>query len=305
MNRREFIEQTSKLAAGSFLAAIAGNLTAAESGNSELVILFTNDWHSRIDPFPMDGSRNQGLGGAAKRAGMIAQIRKQYKNVLLLDAGDIFQGTPYFNIFGGELEFKLMTEMGYDAATMGNHDFDAGLEGFAKQLPLANFPFLCANYDFSKTILDKKTQPYKIFKKGKYKVGVFGIGIELSGLVPQNLYGSTIYNDPVSVANETATELRHKKGCNLVICLSHLGYKYDSSKISDITLAPQTKDIDLILGGHTHTFLERPVEIMNLNKQVTYICQTGWGGINLGMIVYGLNSGQHAENPDFSMLKIC
>lgn len=305
MNRKEFIEQTSKIAAGSLLAAFTGDLAKASTRRNELVILFTNDWHSRIDPFPMDGSRNQGLGGAAKRAGLIAQIRKQYKNVLLLDAGDIFQGTPYFNIFGGELEFKLMSQMGYDAATMGNHDFDAGLDGFLKQLPLADFPFLCANYDFSKTILANKTQPYKIFNKGKYKVGVFGLGIELNGLVPQTMFGSTLYNDPVSVANETAAILRHKKGCNLVICLSHLGYKYDSTKISDITLAPQTKDIDLILGGHTHTFLETPVEIMNLNKQVTYICQTGWGGLNLGKVVYGLNSRQHAENPHFSMLKIC
>ena len=122
----------------------------------------------------------------AQRAGLINSIREKEDHVLLLDAGDIFQGTPYFNFYGGELEFKLMSTMKYDAATLGNHDFDNGLIGLKKQLPFAKFPFLIANYDFSKTILKDKFNPYKIFNKGGIKIGVFGIGIELEGLVPKN-----------------------------------------------------------------------------------------------------------------------
>jgi len=306
LNRRDFIVEGAKLAAGTALIGLPGLLDAGSfKTSSELVVLFTNDWHSHIDPFPMDGSKNQGLGGAAKRAALINSIRKQHQHVLLLDSGDIFQGTPYFNYFGGELEFKLMSEMGYDAATMGNHDFDNGLEGFDKYLKHAKFPFLCANYDFSDTILDNKTQPYKIFHKGKYKVGVFGLGIDPKNLIPDNLFGKTIFLDPLNIANETAHFLRHKKNCNLIICISHLGYKYDSSKISDLTLASSTKYIDLILGGHTHTFLDTPVEVINSGKEITTICQTGWGGINLGKVHYGLINGQEGANAYFSMLKIC
>lgn len=305
LNRRDFIHLGGKLLAGTACIGAAQYLKASPAPQNDLVVLFTNDWHSRIDPFPMDGSRNQGLGGAAKRAALIKQIRNRYPNVLLLDAGDVFQGTPYFNFFGGELEFKLMTAMGYDAATMGNHDFDAGLEGFATQLPHAGFPFLCANYDFSGTILKDKTIPFKIFKKGPYKIGVFGVGIQLDGLVPARLYGATRYNDPVEVANHWARYLRHKKHCNLVICLSHLGYQYPGHKVSDQILAGQSKNIDLIIGGHTHTFLDTPRWVNNVQGEPVQICQTGWGGINLGMVRYGLNIGQQALNRDFSMLKIC
>lgn len=306
MNRKEFLLQNARIAAGLALTGVTGNLFANPLMNTrDLVVLYTNDWHSHIDPFPMDGGRNQGLGGAAKRAALIKQIRQQYQHVLLLDAGDIFQGTPYFNFFGGELEFKLMSSMGYDAATLGNHDFDSGLEGIVKQLPHAKFPFLCANYDFKGTIMEQKTSEYQIFNKGKYRVGVFGVGIELKGLVPENLYGKTIYNDPISIANSIAHFLRHNKKCNLIICLSHLGYNYDGEKVSDKVLAKTTKEIDIILGGHTHTFLDQPVTVKNANQGDTLISQTGWAGINLGMIVYGSNSRQQSANADFSMLKIC
>ena len=166
------------------------------------------------------------LGIATTGATIIKQIRDEVNQVLLLDAGDIFQGTPYFNIYGGELEFKLMSEMKYDAATIGNHDFDNGLEGFKKQLPHANFPFLIANYDFSNTILRNIFKPFKIFTKGDLKIGVFGIGIELDGLVSKSLFGNTIYQDPIIKANHYAALLKHKERCNLIICLSHLGFKY-------------------------------------------------------------------------------
>jgi 5'-nucleotidase len=260
--------------------------TFAKDEIVKLTILHTNDVHSRVEPFPMDGSRNQGLAGVARRSALIKKIRAEEKNVLLLDAGDIFQGTPYFNFYGGELELKLMSEMGYDASTMGNHDFDNGLDGFLKQMPHAKFPFLCANYDFSNTILKDRTIPYKVFNKGDLKIGVFGLGIELSGLVEKKNYGETVYKDPVAKANEYASLLKNDLKCDLVICLSHLGYKYQEEKISDRVLAQSTKNIDLIIGGHTHTFMDRPEILKNKEEKETQIFQVGFAGINLGRIDY-------------------
>lgn len=287
-SRRKFLKLG---ASGVALAAMGGlPLEAFASGDLvRLTILHTNDVHSRIDPFPMDGGRNQGLGGVARRATLIEQIRSEADNVLLFDAGDIFQGTPYFNMFGGELEFKLMSRMKYDAATMGNHDFDNGLEGFDKQLPHANFPFITSNYDFSNTLLNGKTQPYKIFKKGGLKIGVMGLGIELRNLVDAKHYKDVQYLDPVTVANKWASFLKHDQKCDMVICLSHLGYKYTNDKIDDLKLAAMTKDIDLIIGGHTHTFMAQPENVKNAGGGITTINQVGFAGINLGRLDYVFN----------------
>jgi 5'-nucleotidase len=282
-NRRGFIKAggivTAGIASSSFDALAAGDLV-------KLTILHTNDVHSRVEPFAMDGSRNQGLGGVARRAALIKRIRAEEQNVLLLDAGDIFQGTPYFNLYGGEVEMKLMTAMGYDAATMGNHDFDNGLEGFHKQLPHAKFPFLCSNYEFSNTLLQNLTKPYQIFKKSGLKIGVFGVGIELKGLVAEQNYGETQYLEPIAKANEMASLLKNELDCDLVICLSHLGYKYASAKVSDQVLAANTRNIDLIIGGHTHTFLGVPEDVKNLDGGITTINQVGFAGINLGRVDY-------------------
>ena len=278
-NRRSFIKQSGL---GILGLSLVPQLSFAKRGDVKITILHTNDMHSHIQPFT--SGRNKGLGGMAQRAGLINSIREKEDHVLLLDAGDIFQGTPYFNFYGGELEFKLMSEMKYDAVTIGNHDFDNGLEGFAKQLPHANFPFLIANYDFSDTILKEKFKAYKVFNKGGVKVGVFGIGIELDGLVPKKLYGNTIYKDPIETANKYATLLKKEKKCDLVICLSHLGFKYKNEKVSDMVLATQSHDIDLIIGGHTHTFLKKPVSMLNLDKKEVIINQVGWAGINIGKV---------------------
>lgn len=289
MKRKNFLKYT--LTAGTLAAAGAFPYEALAAGDvKKITILHTNDQHSRIDPFPMDGGKYQGLGGFARRATLINEIRKQEKNVLLLDSGDIWQGTPYFNKFGGELEFKLMTEMGYDATTLGNHDFDAGLQGFVKQLPHANFPFLNANYNFANTPMQGKIEPHKIFIKDGVRIGVFGIGIELDGLVPKDLYGDIQYNDPIAAANKTAAYLKNEMHCHLVICLSHLGYKYDDKKVSDIVLAQATANIDLILGGHTHTFFDKPEELKNIKGEKVLINQVGWAGIFLGKIDFYLNT---------------
>lgn len=301
-NRRKFLQQT-VLAAGSLLASgsvFAGALTPAEI--NKLTILHTNDVHSRLEPFPMDGGKNQGLGGVAARAELIKKIKTEEtksnseasdifkgieeSNMLLLDAGDIFQGTPYFNIYKGEPEIKAMTAMGYEAATMGNHDFDAGLENFATQLQFANFPILLCNYDFTNTPMEFKTQPYKIFKKGKLKIGVTGVGIEMKGLVPDLLFGNTKYLNPTENMNRTAAMLKKEKGCDMVVCLSHLGYKYkeDSNRMCDIILAKESENVDLIIGGHTHTFLDAPVTEKNKNGDDVLINQVGWAGIVLGRL---------------------
>jgi 5'-nucleotidase len=226
------------------------------------------------------------MGGVARRAALIESIRMEEENVLLLDAGDIFQGTPYFNYYGGELEFKLMSMMHYDAATMGNHDFDNGIDGFYAQLPHAKFEFVSANYDFKNTILNEHVKPFKIFNKGGIKIGVFGLGIELEGLVDKKAYKETAYLDPIEIAQDMTKILKHKEKCDLVICLSHLGYSYknEPNKISDVVLAKKTKDIDLIIGGHTHTFLNKPVIEKNSDGKEVIINQVGCHGINLGRI---------------------
>jgi len=293
MKRREFLKTSLAGAAGLSLLSLPTAAWAAHSIN--LTILHTNDMHSRIDPFPNDGRTYAGLGGMARRATLISQIRSQNPNVLLLDSGDIFQGTPYFNFFGGELEYKLMTQMRYDAATFGNHDFDNGLGGLQRQLPHAGFSFLSANYDFSQTIFKDQFKPYKLFEKQGIKVGVFGLGIELAGLVDPRNYGGTVYLDPVQRAQDMVKQLREQEKCDLVICLSHLGYKYTSQKIDDQKLAREVSGIDLILGGHTHTFMPEPEKIVHASGHETLINQVGWAGINLGRLDFVFNRKTKAK----------
>lgn len=256
----------------------------ARPGVTKLTILHTNDWHSRIEPFPEDGGRNAGKGGAARRAALVAQIRAEEEHVLLLDAGDVFQGTPYFNFFEGELEFKIMSQMRYDAAAIGNHDFDGGIDNLAQQLQHANFPLLCANYDFANTPMEGKVREYQLFEKGPLRIGVFGLGIELNSLVPEKLYGNTQYQDPIERANKVAEQLKEQERCDLVICLSHLGFRYDGDKVSDVVLAAESKHIDLIIGGHTHTFLDRPEVIDNRDGEPVLVNQVGWAGLRLGRL---------------------
>ena len=285
LNRKRFIQQAA-MSAGAMLAGPSIMESASYFNPLKITILHTNDTHSRLEPFPMDGSRNQGLGGIASRGKLISKIRNEEENVLLLDAGDIFQGTPYFNIYKGEPEIKAMTSLGYDATTIGNHDFDAGMESLATQLTRhANFPMLVCNYDFTGTAMENKTQPYKIFKKQKLKIGVFGIGIEPKGLIPENLFGVMKYLDPVQSANEVADQLKRKEGCDMVICLSHLGNKYkESNRVSDEVLSKETENIDLIIGGHTHTFLDEPLVYKNKKNNDVIVNQVGFAGIILGRL---------------------
>lgn len=290
MNRRKFIQQTALTGGAIFTASLAEAIPV----QYPLTILHTNDVHSRLDPFPMDGSRNQGLGGVAARSAIINDIRSEADHVLLLDAGDIFQGTPYFNLYKGEPEIKAMSKMGYDAATMGNHDFDAGIENFANQLSHANFPIVICNYDFTGTPMEWKYKPYTIIQKGKQKIGILGVGIELEGLVPENLYGKTVYKNPIELANTTAAMLKQQH-CDFIICLSHLGDKYEENKVSDEILAKESYDIDLIIGGHTHRFFSQPRKYRNRKGGDVLVNQVGWGGIQLGRLDY-IFSGNSRKN---------
>ncbi|WP_296150922.1 bifunctional UDP-sugar hydrolase/5'-nucleotidase [uncultured Flavobacterium sp.] len=297
MKRRDFIQ---KSVAGSALLTVGGlSLSSFKSVETKhITILHTNDVHSHIDPFPADHPRNANMGGVARRANLIESIRKENPNVLLLDAGDIFQGTPYFNYYGGELEFKLMSMLNYDLATMGNHDFDNGLEGFYSQLPHAKFDFVSANYDFKNTMLDGIVKPYKTFKKDGIKIGVFGLGVELEGLVDKKNYKETVYKNPIETAQEMTRILKTQEKCDLIICLSHIGYTYknEPTRISDLILAAQTKDIDLIIGGHTHTFLDKPTIVKNLDGIDTLVNQVGCYGINLGRIDFYFDKDKNKTN---------
>lgn len=292
--RRKFIK---KAGVASLLTLIPTvDLLAGEfNSTKKITILHTNDQHSRIEPFETSGDeRTSNKGGFARRASLIHKIRQEESNVLLLDAGDVFQGTPYFNFYGGELEYKLMTKMGYDASTIGNHEFDNGLKGIQNQLPHAGFDIICSNYDFSNTILEGKFKPYQIYKKEGLRIGVFGLGIELEGLVGKDMYEETKYLDPIETAQEMTRVLREEKRCDLVICLSHLGYEFknEPEKVCDIYLAQKTSGIDLIIGGHTHTFLPEPQQYLNLKGEMVLVNQVGWAGLYLGRIDFYLQNGK-------------
>lgn len=284
-NRRDFLK---KAVAGTALLGLSNSrlYAFAKENLLRLTILHTNDVHSRIEPYPDNHARFAGQGGFARRAALVKSIRAETQNVLLLDAGDIFQGTPYYNMFDGKLELKLMNEMGYDAATIGNHEFDSGLDGLKFKLSYAGFPMLSCNYDFSDTALKGMVEPYHIIVKDGLKIGIIGVGIELRGLVSSRMFGQTRYLDPVEKVNETAAVLKNDEGCDFVICLSHLGLEYDSAKVSDVVLAKNSRNVNLIIGGHTHRLLEQPYRRKNLENKEVVVTQAGHNGLHLGKLDY-------------------
>lgn len=283
MKRRQFIKTGVKSTL--LIAAASFPIEGLAASQKELCILHTNDVHSRLDSFPMDGGKYAGLGGIVNRERIVNNIRAEEQNVLLLDAGDMFQGTPYYNLYKGKAELEMMSLLDYDAGTIGNHDFDNGIEALAENLQYANFPLVNCNYNFKGTPLQGKIPAYTIIRKGGLKIGILGLGIELAGLVLPKLYGNTIYNEPIEQANKLATYLKRTKKCDYVICLSHLGYRYQSEKkVSDVVLAQKSQYIDLIIGGHTHTFLHKPTELQNRIGELVLVNQVGWAGINLGKV---------------------
>ncbi len=291
MKRRSFVNKT---LAASALAGFGGLSLKSCLVNSKkhITILHTNDVHSHIEAFSSAHASFPNMGGVIARAELIRQIRSENPNTLLLDAGDIFQGTPYFNFYGGELEFKLMSKLGYDAATIGNHDFDNGVDGLLAQLPNADFKLLSANYDFINTVLDGFVETHQIYIVDDIRIGVFGLGIQLAGLVPKDLYKETRYLNPTEIAQDMGRRLKEDEDCDLVICLSHLGFEYtsDEQRASDVQLCSATDYIDLIIGGHTHTFLEKPIIRKNRRGERVLINQVGCYGVNLGRIDFYFDS---------------
>jgi 5'-nucleotidase len=267
---------------GLFFTLLLTLSTSISLFSQDLVILHTNDVHSNIEP--LSSGRNKGYGGFQRLANYIMSIRQEHSNVLLLDAGDYNQGTPYYTLFKGEMEVMLYNAMGYDAVCLGNHEFDDGQEALAARLVKADYKTLCANYDFSGTSLEGIVEPYTIVYKGGKKIGIIGVLLDLKGYVSADAIKGLEYDDPVRAVNRIARKLKNES-CDLIIVLSHLGFSNDSKeRPGDVQLAAKTRDVDMIIGGHSHTFLEEPHFEKNRSGKVVMVVQTGALGIYTGRI---------------------
>jgi 5'-nucleotidase len=301
ITRRRFIAGSAACGASVLLArlqlssrasslALSASLTAPlvnpKAGETLITILHTNDQHSQIDPLPASDRLYGGKGGVARRATLVKRIRAENANTLLVDAGDVFQGTPYFNLYRGVVEYKAMSAIGYDAATIGNHDFDNGVEALAEAMKFANFEFVSANYDVRGTALEKRVKPYIVRQLAGIRIGIFGLGIKLDGLNPPESFQGVTYIDPVRMARGSVRVLREREGCAMVVCLSHLGYypQPRAGEIGDTQVVAQVDGIDFIASGHTHTFMKTPVLARQPSGKDTVIFQVGKSGIYLGRV---------------------
>lgn len=271
-----------KIIAIALLIIISTFQLAAEK-KIKLVILHTNDTHSQVEPTENSNLKTANMGGYARRMGVIEKIRSEEKNVLLFDAGDFSQGTPYFNFFNGRVEIDALNRMQYDAGTLGNHEFDNGIDTLAVILQKACFPMISSNYEVDNTPIKNQIQPYLILKKFGLKIGIMALNVDPKSLIIESNYRGLVYRDPIEKAQELSAFLKNKKKCDLVICLSHLGSDSTSVDVNDFTVAHQTKHIDIILGGHSHSLLEN-VKTNNANGKKVIISQMGKSGLYLGRI---------------------
>ena len=244
----------------------------------ELVILHTNDTHSRIEPLPDTDKYNPNIGGVVRRAAYVEKMRKENKNVLLFDAGDFVQGTPYYNMYKGEVEVEAMNMLNYDAVTLGNHEFDYGMDVLTDMVKKAKFPIVCTNYDFSETEMANYIKPYHIIYKDGLKIGILGTNIKPDGLITSTNYEGMKFSSPIEAANKTAEMLRNELNCDMVICLSHLGHR------NELELAEKSRNIDMIIGGHSHTFMTKPVYRKDLDGKEVLVFQTSGNGVYVGRI---------------------
>lgn len=249
----------------------------------KLVILHTNDTHSQIEPTAPNALRHPDMGGYARRAGVLNKIRSEEEHVLLVDAGDFSQGTPYYNFFGGRVEVKGYNLMRYDAVTLGNHEFDNGMDSLAMLLGKAQFPVVVSNYDVQGSLIERKVKPWKVIQKGGVRIGIMGLGVDPVGLVMSANHRGVTYKDPVETARSVSEMLKKKMKCDIVICLSHLGSDSTSVEINDFKIAKQTAHIDVIIGGHSHSMHEN-VKTINAVGQPVIIAQMGRSGLFLGRI---------------------
>ena len=253
----------------------------------KLVVLHTNDTHSQVEPTSA-AARQPDMGGYARRMGIIEQIRQEEDHVLLVDAGDYWQGTPYFNLYNGRVEIDAMNRMKYDAATFGNHEFDNGIDSLAAVLLTAKFPIVNSNYDVSATPLSDIIKPYLVIERGGVKIGIFGLTVNIKGLAMATNYRGAIYNDPVEAAVRMSDFLKEKQKCDVVICLSHLGANENMNDVNDFDIARATKHIDVIIGGHTHLLIENRTT-PNAEGNPVIVAQMGKSGLYLGRIDLVLN----------------
>lgn len=266
---------------------------SASAQQKELYILQTSDTHSRIEPIPAQtADPAAGMGGVVRRATFVKNFRNEHPDVLLFDCGDISQGTPYYNLFKGEVEIKAMNLMKYDAMTIGNHEFDFGLENMARLFRMADFPVVCANYEVKGTVLEGIVKPYVVLERSGLRIGVFGISPKLEGLVQADKCEGVVYKDPVATAQQMADLLKEKEHCDVVVCLSHLGIQpgADASEEYDNNLVAKTRNIDIILGGHTHTNMEQPAVYQNADGKNVPIMHVGKSGVYVGKMKLTLDT---------------
>ncbi len=296
MDRRDFLASFAAAAVASHLP-----LGAAEApvSSSRITLLHTNDTHSHIEPFGPGNGPISGLGGVARRATLLRQLRSQLGSVLLLDAGDTFQGTPYFNRYKGRLDYQLMRMLGYDAGTLGNHDFDNGVGMLVKamqameQLKHSNppFTFVNCNFDFKGTpALGRRVRPYLIREFPGIRVGITGVGVAFAGLVAPKNHNGIGWKDPYESLQPVVKRLREVDKVDLVVVLSHLGYDMKGTAPDDLQMPGQVAGIDAIIGGHSHTFLDAPTRVPQ-TKGETLIFQVGFGGVNLGRMDFAVARG--------------
>lgn len=269
-----------------YIICVAVVACMAAWGQEKLVILHTNDTHSTIMPL----SRNlgdtllAGRGGYLRRMELLRREREAEPGLLLFDSGDFSQGSPYYTLFKGDVEVELMNRMSYDAVTIGNHEFDFGLDNLARLLRKAEFPVVCANYDFTGTPVEGLVKPYVILRRNGLKIGVFGVSPRLEGLVAADNYRGVAYLDPVETARSTAETLKRKKHCDVIICLSHLGWKMMPADEDDSLMVSGARYIDLVLGGHSHSYFEKLEYAIDADGHRVPVDQNGKHGAFVGRI---------------------
>ena len=269
---------------GRSLLAILSLVISVEAGAQDLWIVHTNDTHSCVMPInPLSSDTAQAdKGGFLRRASFVRQMREEHPHLLLFDSGDFSQGSAYYNLYKGEVEVSLMNEMKYDAATIGNHEFDFGMDNMKRIYSMAQFPIVCANYDFSGTVLEGLVKPYVILEREGLRIGVFGLSPQMDGLVSAENYKRVKFEDPVRAAERVVGLLRGQEHCDVVICLSHLGW--DIEGIDDVEVIPATRGIDVVLGGHSHTYFEHPEIVKNADGKDVICNQMGKNGRYVGVL---------------------
>lgn len=300
MDRRRFLNASLMFGAGIGLSSVATrsltSATALSPQEKEVVItiLHTNDTHSQIEPLPSTDRLYPGKGGVARRATLVKRVRQENPNTLMIDAGDVFQGTPYFNFYKGEVDYKAMSAIGYDVGTLGNHEFDNGVDALAAAVKFAKFDLVSVSYDVKGTPLEEKIKPYVVRELSGVRVGLFGLSVSPVGLItPANFKGVT-YREPIAAAREVVATLRGKEKCSLVVAMSHLGYypEPQGNQVGDSQVAAAVDGIDFIASGHTHTFMKEPVKVKQPGGNETLIFQVGRSGIFVGRVDITMMSGK-------------